>query len=104
MAGPGETFASNAVHQTLLDRLDGEDVGAISIKGLDRPVPVWRVRGLRSSDSRRIQRRLVGGHGEMGQFGGVISSRPGVGGGLALYVRGEAGSGQTRRGCEMPTG
>src|ERR1700730_14865306 len=35
LAGPGETFASNAIHQSLLDRLDGEDVGAISIKGLD---------------------------------------------------------------------
>ena len=96
LAGPGETFASNAVHQSLLDRLDGEDVGAISIKGLDRPVPVWRVRGLRSSDSQRIHRRLVGRHGELGQFSGVIASCREVGSGLALYVRGEAGIGKTR--------
>src|SRR5258705_1555628 len=96
MAGPGETFASNAVHQSLLDRLDGEDVGAISIKGLDEPVPVWRVRGLRSSDSHRIHRRLVGRHGELGQFSGVIASCREVGSGLALYVRGEAGIGKTR--------
>lgn len=95
MAGPGETFASNPVHQSLLDRLDGEDVGAISIKGLDRPVPVWRVRGLRS-DSHRIHRRLVGRHGELGQFSGVIASCREAGSGLALYVRGEAGIGKTR--------
>jgi class 3 adenylate cyclase/tetratricopeptide (TPR) repeat protein len=96
MAGPGETFASNAVHQSLLDRLDGEDVGAISIKGLDRPVRVWRVRGLRSRDSHRIHRPLVGRHGELGQFGGVIASCREVGSGLAFYVRGEAGIGKTR--------
>ncbi len=96
MAGPGEIFASNALHQSLLDRLDAEDVGAISIKGLDRPVPVWRVRGLRSSVSYRIHRRLVGRHGELGQFSGVIASCQEVGSGLAFYVRGEAGIGKTR--------
>lgn len=96
MAGPGETFASNAVHQSLLDRLDGDDVGAISIKGLDRPVQIWRVRGLRSSDSHRVHRRLVGRHGELGQFSGIIASCRAVGGGLAVYVRGEPGIGKTR--------
>jgi class 3 adenylate cyclase/tetratricopeptide (TPR) repeat protein len=96
MAGPGETFASNAVHQSLLDRLDGEDVGALSIKGLDRPIPVWRVRGLRSSDSHLIHRRLVGRHGELGQFSAIVASCRKVGSGLALYVRGEAGIGKTR--------
>ncbi len=96
MAGPGEIFASNAVHQSLLDRLDGEDVGAISIKGLDGPAPVWRVRGLRGGDSHRLHRRLVGRHGELGQFSGVIASCREAGSGLALYVRGEAGIGKTR--------
>src|SRR5260370_40924422 len=76
MAGPGETFASNAVHQSLLDRLDGEDVGAISIKGLDRPVPVWRVRGLRGGDSHRLHSRVVGGQCGQGQFHGVSASWP----------------------------
>ncbi|MBR0827221.1 AAA family ATPase [Bradyrhizobium manausense] len=95
-AGPGETFTSNAVYQSLLDRLDGEDVGAISIKGLDRPVPVWRVRGLRSSGSHRIHRRLVGRQGELGQFSGIVASCREAGSGLALYVRGEAGIGKTR--------
>lgn len=95
-AGPGETFTSNAVYQSLLDRLDGEDVGTISIKGLDRPVSVWRVRGLRSSGSHRIHRRLVGRQGELGQFSGIVASCREAGIGLALYVRGEAGIGKTR--------
>ncbi|WP_172628349.1 adenylate/guanylate cyclase domain-containing protein [Bradyrhizobium ivorense] len=93
-AGAGETFISNAVYQSLLDRLDGEDVGAISIKGLDRPVPVWRVRGMRSSGSHH--RRLAGRQGELGQFGGIVASCREAGSGLALYVRGEAGIGKTR--------
>lgn len=95
MAGPGETFASNAVHRSLLDRLDGEDVGAISIKGLGA-IPIWRVRGLRSSDSHQIHRRLVGRHGELGQFSSIIASCQEVGSGLAVYVRGEPGIGKTR--------
>ena len=96
MAGPGETFVSNAVYYSLLDRFEGEEVGAISIKGLEKPVPVWRIRGLRSADAPRIHRRLVGRHGEMAQFKGVIGSCREAGTGLALYIRGEAGIGKTR--------
>jgi tetratricopeptide (TPR) repeat protein len=96
MAGPGETFVSNAVYHSVLDRFDGEEVGAILIKGLEKPVPVWRVRSLRSADSQRIHRRLVGRHGEMAQFKGVIAGCREAGTGLALYVRGEAGIGKTR--------
>jgi class 3 adenylate cyclase len=96
MAGPGETFVSNAVYGSLLDRFEGEGVGAISVKGFEKPVLVWRVRGLRSSDSQRIHRRLVGRHGEMAQFNGVIAGCREAGTGLALYVRGEAGIGKTR--------
>ena len=44
----------------------------------------------------RIHRRLVGRHGELGQFSGVIASCQEVGSGIALYVRGEAGIGKTR--------
>jgi tetratricopeptide (TPR) repeat protein len=96
MAGPGETFVSNAVYHSLLDHFEGEEVGAISIKGLEKPVPVWRVRSLRGADSQRIHRRLVGRHGEIAQFQGVIASCREAGAGLALYVRGEAGIGKTR--------
>ncbi|MGY8667079.1 adenylate/guanylate cyclase domain-containing protein [Bradyrhizobium sp. UFLA05-109] len=96
MAGPGETFVSSAVYHSLLDRFEGEEVGTLLIKGLDKPVAVWRVRSLRSADAQRIHRRLVGRHGEMAQFKGIIASCREAGAGLALYIRGEAGIGKTR--------
>jgi class 3 adenylate cyclase len=46
-AKAGQILISARVAGTLEDMIDAEDVGALTLKGLARPVPVWSVRSLR---------------------------------------------------------
>ncbi|HET6522807.1 MAG TPA: adenylate/guanylate cyclase domain-containing protein, partial [Geminicoccaceae bacterium] len=94
-AGPGETLAAEAVYRAVARLLDGEAVGEIAVKGFDRPVSVWRLRGLRRA-AEVPRRPFVGRRAELRQFEGVLEACRATGGGLAVYLRGEAGIGKTR--------
>jgi class 3 adenylate cyclase len=48
-AGSGEIMVSAAIHRALGDQLDCNAVGEVEVKGLARPVPMWRLSGLRKT-------------------------------------------------------
>ena len=96
MSGAGETLISDAVHRAVSAHVDCEALGETEVKGLDRPVRVWRVRGLRSATADNLRGPLVGRQSELRQFRGVIESCRDTGNGQAVFLRGEAGIGKTR--------
>ncbi|MGE3740016.1 MAG: adenylate/guanylate cyclase domain-containing protein [Geminicoccaceae bacterium] len=95
LAEPGATLASQAVHRALADRLEAVPLGDVAVRGLDRPVRVWRVHGLLPS-APAMQSSFVGRRTELGQFRGMVDACLDSGTGLAVHVRGEAGIGKTR--------
>ncbi|MFQ5972726.1 MAG: adenylate/guanylate cyclase domain-containing protein, partial [Alphaproteobacteria bacterium] len=96
LAASGETLISDAVHRAIDGLVDVEEVRDVSIKGVDRPIKVWRLQGLRDARAPGHDRPLVGRRAELAQFRGVLESCRETGLGQAIYVRGEAGIGKTR--------
>ena len=96
MAGAGETLVSDAVRRALADRMDGESVGEVALKGIERPVRVWRLLGLHEPDRDGARRPFVGRRAELAQVAGAIDTCRETGRGLTVYLRGEAGIGKTR--------
>ena len=68
----------------------------VAIKGLDRPVRVWRVHGLATRMDDAGQRIFVGRRSELAQLAGVLSACRETGSGQTICLRGEAGIGKTR--------
>src|SRR4029079_8983470 len=46
-AGGGQILISARVAASVESLIDAEDIGALTLKGLARPVPIWRLRGLK---------------------------------------------------------
>jgi len=46
-AGGGQILISARVAASVESMIDAEDIGALTLKGLARPVPIWRLRGLK---------------------------------------------------------
>jgi len=46
-AGGGQILISARVAASVEAMIDAEDIGALTLKGLARPVPIWRLRGLK---------------------------------------------------------
>jgi class 3 adenylate cyclase/tetratricopeptide (TPR) repeat protein len=95
-AKPAETLISDAVHGAVSDIAHCEPLGEVSVKGLARPVPAWRVRELKTGTKDPARGPLVGRSSELAQFSGVLGACRQTGTGQAALVRGEAGIGKTR--------
>jgi len=93
-AGSGEVLLSSAVYRGLQDRLHGEDVGDVDVKGLASPVRAWRLLGTRPAPVGG--RAFVGRVSELGQFAAAMATCLEIRRGRVIYVRGEAGLGKTR--------
>ena len=93
LATSGQTLVADAAWRPLSNRFDAEPLGETPLKGIDRPVALWRLRGLRRAATER--RALVGRHTELRQLVGVLDAAA-EGHGLAVCVRGEAGIGKSR--------
>jgi len=93
LATSGQTLVADAAWRPLSSRFDAEPLGETPLKGVDKPVAVWRLRGLRRSAVER--RTMVGRHTELRQLIGVLDAAV-EGHGLAVCVRGEAGIGKSR--------
>jgi len=96
MAAPGETYISDAVQRAVGELVTSEAMDEAAIKGLDRPVRVWRVQGLKAGPNEADQRIFVGRRSELAQLAGVLSACSETGSGQTVYLRGEAGIGKTR--------
>ena len=89
------TALSVSQRRELADRLEYEEVGALTVKGIAGPVHACRLLGLRGSAG-LTPRVLVGREGELRQVEAALAACRGSGRGQALYLRGEAGIGKTR--------
>jgi class 3 adenylate cyclase/tetratricopeptide (TPR) repeat protein len=96
MAGPGETYVSDAVQRAIAEIATSEAKSAVEIKGLDQPVQVWSVQKLLEETLGSGHRPFVGRRSELAQFAGVLSACRETGSGQTVFVRGEAGIGKTR--------
>jgi class 3 adenylate cyclase/tetratricopeptide (TPR) repeat protein len=96
MAKSGETFISDAVHGAVSDLVQVGEVGEVEVKGLERPVKVWRLEGLSEAPKRRSETLFVGRRAEIHQFESVLATYHETETGQTVYVRGEAGIGKSR--------
>ena len=96
MAASGETCISDAVHIAVAHLVSAEAMEQVSIRGLERPVRVWRLLGLEEAGAQRPERSFVGRQTELRQFTGAVEVCAESGRGQSIYVRGEAGIGKTR--------
>jgi tetratricopeptide (TPR) repeat protein len=99
LAKPGQTLASGALHRTVANLVDAESHGERPVKGLDRPVHVWSIRGLRRL--RADQLPFIGREAELRKLTGMLDTVLEAGIGTAVCVRGEAGIGKSRLTEEM---
>jgi len=95
-AGAGETYISDAVYLSVPWLVDADSVGEVDIKGIERPVKVWRLKGLANAPAARALTPLFGRRPELTQFHGVLQAFRESGHGQAVYVRGDAGIGKSR--------
>ena len=96
VARAGETCISDAVQRAVAGLAICEAMDEVAIKGLPRPVRVWRLRGLRSGTAEHERLTFVGRRSETGQFAGILAACRETGNGQAAHIRGEAGIGKTR--------
>ena len=96
MAGPGETYISDAVRLAVAGIAVSESQGAVQINGLDQPVTVWRLQQLLADSPGGGNRPFVGRRSELAQFAGLLAACHETGNGQTVFVRGEAGIGKTR--------
>ena len=93
-AGANEILASEEIWQATARSADYESLGEHSLKGLDDPVPVFRLKGLRESVAE--SRPLVGRRAELAQCRGALAAIADGQAGAVIVVRGEPGIGKTR--------
>ena len=95
-AAPGETLISDAVRRPVANDVDCDSLGEVTVKGLDEPIPVWRIAALHGGSKPSGRTAFVGRQSELKQFGAVIEACLESGRGQAIVIRGEAGIGKTR--------
>lgn len=95
-AQPGETLISDALRRAIGDRVECAPLGEVEVKGLDAPVAIWRLKGLRSDDAAAARSAFVGRRTELAQLSAIVAACQTNGRGQAIVVRGEAGIGKTR--------
>lgn len=94
-ARPDEILVSDRVRRVLMDRIEGEDAGALTVEGFAEPVRAWRLSGLRAPAA-APRRPLIGRQGEMAQFEALLAATRRTGSGRVVHLRGEAGIGKSR--------
>jgi class 3 adenylate cyclase/tetratricopeptide (TPR) repeat protein len=104
LASPGETILSEAVRRAVGQRVASAAAGDVTLKGFDRPVPVWRVTGYGESGAPlQFDTPLIGRNADLKQFAGLVEACHETRAGRVLLIRGEAGIGKTRLAAEFMT-
>lgn len=95
-AEPGETLISDALHRAVAQAVECESLGESTVKGIDRPVAIWKVKAQRTSSGPAMRMSFVGREAELTQLSGIVERCQESGRGSAVVLRGEAGIGKTR--------
>jgi class 3 adenylate cyclase/tetratricopeptide (TPR) repeat protein len=94
-AGAGETLVSDEIYHETSLAVDYGTVGRHSLKGIDNPVQIWRLTGLkRLAPGGGLS--LVGRRAELAQCRAVLAAVGESSSGAVVAVRGEPGIGKTR--------
>ena len=92
----GETLISDALHRAVAHAIECESLGDCEVKGMDRPVAVWKVKSQQATIAPAARVFFVGRDAELAQLSGIIERCHQSGHGCAVVLRGEAGIGKTR--------
>ena len=84
------------MHRTVTHEIECESLGECEVKGIDRPVTIWKVKGPRVGTGTAGRLSFVGREAELAQLSGLIDRCRDSGRGSAIVLRGEAGIGKTR--------
>ncbi len=96
MAKGGETLVSDQVKRAAERIVASEAVGEVAVKGIDRPIAVWRVLALADAGPAAASRAFVGRNRELVQLQGLIEACLTQRSGQLALLRGEPGIGKTR--------
>ncbi len=96
LAGPGQTLVSEAVQRQISGRFAAIGLGRQTLKGIERPVSVWRIEGTAEVADHRRGTPFVGRRSELGQCRAILAEVAGTGQGQTIVLRGAAGIGKTR--------
>lgn len=94
-ARAGETLVDDGVHRAVAAVADAERLDELTLKGIDRPVRAWRVRGLAALPARAAH-PLFGRDAELARLTAAIAVGAAEGRGQVVVVRGDAGLGKSR--------
>lgn len=96
LAGPGETLISGSVQRQLAGRFATTRLGPRKLKGIERPVEVWRIDAALEPSGERRGTPFVGRRAELGQCRAILQEVVATGDGQTILLRGPAGIGKTR--------
>ncbi len=96
LAQSSETIVSGAVHRAVAALVESVPIGEVDVKGFDRPISAWRVRGVREAGGVPQRPPLIGRKLELAQFRTLCEICREATTGQLVVVRGEAGIGKTR--------
>jgi len=96
LAEPGQTLVSETVQRRTSGLFATAGLGPQSVKGLKRPVSVWRIEGMSEVAEHGRGTPFVGRRSELGQCRAILTEVAGTGQGQTIVLRGAAGIGKTR--------
>ena len=96
LAGAGETIISDDVYRAVEREVACDPLNEVAVKGLAKPVAVWRTGALRRDDAVVQRGPFVGRRAELAQFPALLETIKTSGMGQAILVRGEPGIGKSR--------
>ncbi len=94
MARAGETAISDDVYRALAHLIDADPQGSVPIRGLERELPVWKLRSFRASGAQ--QGALIGRENEVRRFRDVLECVAAAKSGACVLVCADPGMGKTR--------
>lgn len=89
----GETLITALIHNALGERIVCDTLPALSVKGFDQPIPVFRLSGFRDQPP---ERPLIGRSVEMAALNQALADCRTRGQGETISIVGEAGLGKSR--------
>ena len=94
LAGAGETIIADDVYRPLAHLVDAEPQGSVRIRGLDRELPVWKLRALRGPAVSATP--LIGRTSEAARFAAILERVARERTGATVLVCADPGMGKTR--------